>query len=303
MRYAMVVMLVVCLALLAGRTAAAAPDALPEGAGGIAVKYPGDSGVEKDKRVLLYENFETAALDKNRWTDISNKAGALSFSDDVPAASAGKKSLLVTATLGANTGGHLFRRFERGVEKMHARWYVKFAPDSDYIHHFVHIVAELPATRWPTGGAGELPAGDKKFSTGLEPWGRWGKYPAPGAWNFYTYWWKMKQSGDGKYWGNSFMPEPAVVPERGRWYAMEMMVQANTPGRADGRQAFWVDGKKIGDFGGIEWRASADLKANAFWLMSYVTEHSAKTNKVNRVWFDDVVVATDYIGPIRKADR
>ncbi|MCX5648830.1 MAG: hypothetical protein NTX40_07010 [Planctomycetota bacterium] len=303
MRYAMVVMLVVCLALLAGRTAAAAPDALPEGAGGIAAKYPGDSGIEKDERVLLYENFETAALDKNRWTEISNKAGALSFSDDVPAASAGKKSLLVTATLGANTGGHLFRRFERGVEKMHARWYVRFAPDSDYIHHFVTIVAELPATRWPTGGAGELPACDKKFSTGLEPWGRWGKHPAPGAWNFYTYWWKMKQSGDGKYWGNSFMPEPAVVPERGRWYAMEMMIQANTPGRADGRQAFWVDGKKVGDFGGIAWRASADLKANAFWLMSYVTEHSAKTNKVNRVWFDDVVVATEYIGPIRKAER
>ena len=269
---------------------------------GIAAKYPGDSGVEKDERVLLYENFETAALDKNRWTDISNKAGALSFSDDVPAASAGKKSLLVTATLGANTGGHLFRRFERGVEKMHARWYVKFAPDSDYIHHFVHIVAELPATRWPTGGAGELPAGDKKFSTGLEPWGRWGKYPAPGAWNFYTYWWKMKQSGDGKYWGNSFMPEPAVVPERGRWYAMEMMVQANTPGRADGRQAFWVDGRLVGDFKGFEWRTAEDLKINAFWLMSYITDRWTE-NKVNRVWFDDVVVATEYIGPIRKADR
>ena len=113
----------------------------------------------------------------------------------------------------------------------------------------------------------------------------------------------MTQSGDGKYWGNSFMPEPPVVPERGRWYAMEMMIQANTPGKADGRQAFWVDGKKVGDFGGIEWRATADLQANAFWLMSYVTEHSAKTNKVNRVWFDDVVVATEYIGPIRKADR
>jgi len=64
-----------------------------------------------------------------------------------------------------------------------------------------------------------------------------------------------------------------------------------------------VDGKKVGDFAGIEWRSSPDLKINAFWLMSYITDHSAKTNKVNRVWFDDVVVATDYIGPIRKAGR
>ncbi|KKM75335.1 hypothetical protein LCGC14_1391370, partial [marine sediment metagenome] len=34
-----------------------------------------------------------------------------------------------------------------------------------------------------------------------------------------------------------------------------------------------------------------------FWLMLYVTGQSAKKNKVNTVWFDDIVVATEYIGP------
>jgi len=276
---------------------AATAGKLPEGASGIAAKFPGDAGIEKAPGVLLHEDFEAGAFDKTRWNDISNKAGALTFSDDVSAASAGKKSLLVTAKLGENTGGHLFRRFKPGVEKMHARFYVKFAPDCDYIHHFVHIVAENPPVLWPTGGAGECPAGDKKFSTGLEPFGFNGKSPPPGAWNFYSYWWKMKRSGDGKYWGNSFAPSPLVVPERGRWYAMEMMLQANTPGKADGRQAFWIDGKLIGDFTGIEWRTAADLKINAFTLMSYVTDRWTK-NKVNRVWFDDVVVATEYIGPV-----
>ena len=95
------------------------------------------------------------------------------------------------------------------------------------------------------------------------------------------------------------MPPAPVVPERGRWYAMEMMVQANTVGKADGRQAFWVDGKLVGDFGGIEWRTSADLKVNAFWLMSYITDLWTR-NKVNRAGFDDVVVATEYIGPTAK---
>jgi hypothetical protein len=107
----------------------------------------------------------------------------------------------------------------------------------------------------------------------------------------------MKKSGDGKYWGNSFAPPAPAVPERGRWYAMEMMVQANTVGKADGRQAFWIDGRLAGDFGGIEWRTTGDLKINAFWLMSYVTDRWTK-NKTNRVGFDDVVVATEYIGPI-----
>jgi phage terminase large subunit-like protein len=32
--------------------------------------------------------------------------------------------------------------------------------------------------------------------------------------------------------------------------------------------------------------------------MSYVTDRWT-ANKVNRVWFDDVVVATDYIGPVQ----
>ncbi|MBM4017825.1 MAG: hypothetical protein FJ288_05765 [Planctomycetes bacterium] len=276
---------------------AAAPARLPEGAAGIAAKFPGDAAIDKDPRVLLHEDFESGALDKIRWSEISNKAEALSFSDDVPAASAGRKSLLVTARLGANTGGHLFRRFKPGVERMHARFYVKFAPDCDYVHHFVHIVAENPPTPWPTGGAGECPPGDKKFCTGLEPCGFNGRQPPPGAWNFYSYWWKMKRSGDGKYWGNSFAPAAPAVPERGRWYAMEMMVQANTVGQADGRQAFWIDGRLVGDFGGIEWRTAADLKVNAFWLMSYITDRWTK-HPVNRVGFDDVVVATDYIGPI-----
>ena len=280
----------------AGR-AAAGGTALPEGSRGIAAKFLGDAGIEKDDRVLLHEDFESGAFDKQRWTEVSNKADALSFSSDVPPGSPGKKSLLVTAKLGENMGGHLFRRFERGTDRMHARFYVRFAPDCDYIHHFVHIVAENPPVRWPTGGAGELPAGDKKFSTGLEPWGNYKKFPPPGAWDFYTYWWKMKRSGDGKYWGNSFPPQTPSIPERGRWYAMEMMVQANTPGKADGRQAFWVDGRLVGDFTGIEWRSTANLKINAFWLMSYVTDLWTK-NKTNRVWFDDVVVATDYIGPL-----
>ena len=290
---------VAMVAALAAAPACLAAEPPAGESAGLAAKFPQDAGIDSDPRVLLHEDFESGAFDKSRWSEVSNKAEALSFTADVPADSAGKKSLLVTAKLGQNTGGHLFRRFKPGVDRMYARFYVKFAEDCDYIHHFVHIVAENPPVPWPTGGAGLCPEGDKKFSTGLEPCGANAKYAPPGAWNFYTYWWKMKRSGDGKYWGNSFMPTPPVIPARGRWYAMEMMVQANTVGQADGRQAFWIDGQKVGDFGGIEWRTTADLKVNAFWLMSYVTDRWTK-NPTNRVWFDDVVVATEYIGPLAK---
>ena len=59
-------------------------------------------------------------------------------------------------------------------------------------------------------------------------------------------------------------------------------------------------GKKLAHYKDINWRASEELKLNGFCLMLYVTDRSAtdaKPGKVNRVWFDDIVVATKYIGP------
>ncbi|MCK4626724.1 MAG: hypothetical protein KAV00_15530, partial [Phycisphaerae bacterium] len=268
----------------------------------IAAKYPGDKGIEKDPAVILHENFEDAkkVFDKKRWPSISNKAGALKLVREPKNVHSGKQSLQITATLGKNTGGHLFRRFKKGHEKMHARFCVKFARDIDYIHHFVHMGAELPAYRWPTGGAGLLPAGNKKFSIGIEPTGFRKKTPPPGGWHFYCYWWKMPRSGDGKYWGQGFAKKPYAVPKRGKWYCVECMTKCNTPGKPDGQVALWIDGKKLAHHKNINWRSSKKLKLNAFNLMLYVTKHSAKTNKVNTVWFDDVVVATEYIGPPTK---
>ena len=278
---------------------------------GLAAKYPGDAGIGEDPAVLLHEDFEDARAvfskgPKARWTSISNKAGALTLTREPPNVRGGKRALQLTATLGRNTGGHLFRRFDHGYETLHIRFCVKFAEDIDYTHHFVHVAGELPAYRWPTGGAGERPAGDRKFTAAIEPWGQWGKYPPPGGWHFYCYWWKMPRSGDGKYWGaDPGRPKRAyAVPTRGRWYCVEMRVACNTPGKPDGEIALWIDGRKLAHHTNVNWRSSAKLKLNAVWPMLYVTEHSAKRNRANTVWFDDIVVATEYVGPpVRAAEQ
>src|SRR6266498_3342945 len=105
---------------------------------GIAAKYPADAGIERDPHVLFTENFETGSVEEigKRWGQISNKdKKVMDFSTDVPAASAGRHSLQMTATLGENTGGHLYTRLPRGAEKVFARFYVKFAAEAPYIHH------------------------------------------------------------------------------------------------------------------------------------------------------------------------
>jgi len=298
MRELCVTLLTAALACTALGAAPQADPASPDGLG-LAARYPGDKGLASDPAVLLHENFEdaTTVFDKKRWPSVSNKAGALKLVRDKANVHGGKQALQVTATLGKNTGGHLFRRFDKGVETMHTRFCVKFAPDIDYIHHFVHMAAQLPATSWPTGGAGLLPDGAKKFTVAIEPWSHWGKYPAPGGWHFYNYWWKMPRSGDGKYWGAGLAKAAYAVPKTGQWYCVEFMARCNTPGKPDGQAAVWIDGKKLAHHKTINWRSSDKLKLNAIWLMLYVTENSAKRNKINTVWFDDVVVATKYIGP------
>ncbi len=211
----------------------------------------------------------------------------------------GSKSLQVTATLGENTGGGLTKWFA-SAERVFVRFYTKFDPACDYVHHFCTLRANRGlegGDKWSGfGGAGERPAGDERFSTALEPWGNWGRWPPPGRWNFYSYWHLMDQSPDGRYWGNAFRPAEQPNIRRGEWICAEMMLKHNTPGRDDGEQAYWIDGELRGHWRGIQWRTSPTLWANAFTLESYVTDRWTK-KPINVVYFDNVVIAKAYIGP------
>ena len=303
----------------------------------IAAKHPGDVGIERDARVLFAENFENGTLAdvSKRWTETNNKGGKLmELIADSPTNSAGQRSLQITATLGENTGGHLYKRLARGVEKLHARFYVKFAGDAGYTHHFVHLGGYNPPTNWPQGHAGERPGGDDRVTIGIEPNGERGSVPPPGGWSFYSYWPEMKISGDGRYWGNAIMPETPLPVPRGRWQCVEVMAKLNSaPDKSDGELALWLDSEQVmhiakgtprgpwngegfklpklgGEpFEGFRWRTSDDLKLNFFHLSHYVTENAARQNKVAnpnrtlRVWLDDIVLATDYIGPIQAISK
>jgi len=263
--------------------------------GGLASLYPGDEGIERDPRVLFVEDFETGTPEEigARWGNITKREN-FSFSGDIPANSPGERSIRIAEN------GHLFTH-PKSVDTLYARFYVKFHQKTGYIHHFVHLVADRTPEPWPKGGAGETPPGDAKFSTGIEPTGRWGKFPPPGVWNFYTYWHEMKTKWGSVYDGKQEPIQP------GRWYCVEAMLKANSsPDEADGEQAFWVDGEPYGRFGGFRWRTTDKLKINSFWLLYYNTDQPAQHNKdpepksrVMQVWFDDIVLATEYIGPVR----
>jgi len=323
------VTLSLALGCVVGGLAVAAPPRLPEGRNGLASKYPGDLQIAGDSRVIFVENFEgTLDATRKRWDDVKNPAG-MSLSRDVPAYSPGKRSLLMTHVGGRGTGSHFYRRLLPGHEVVFARFYVKFDPECAPIHHFgTHLGGFNPPTRWPQGGAGERPSGRKRFTSGVEPGGkRW-------EWDFYTYWQGMHVHGDGRYWGTPFLvgADKAGVA-RGRWICVEMMLKMNTPlSSSNGEQAFWIDGKlwrhegqvvsHIGNgfprgrwtggwwrpdssseaaFEGFRWRTDPKLTVNYIWTYLYITK--APKGHGSRVWFDHIVVAKEYIGPIETGDR
>ncbi|MEA2064005.1 MAG: hypothetical protein U9P14_09935, partial [Gemmatimonadota bacterium] len=265
----------------------------------------------------------------------------LEFVTESPPDSKGQRCLRMTATKGHDAGGHLWKLLDQGYDQLYARFYVKFAHDHPYTHHFVTLGARMNSPSYPIGGAGSRPKGNVSFNTGIELGNRRESDP-PGAWFFYTYWCEMRSyetpEGEGaKCFGNPFRP---VVPEqapRDKWQCIEFMIKCNSaPDKHDGEQAFWVDGRLVARFApgmpegtwltdkfhvsgphntnpqpfkGFRWRTTNELKINTFWLQYYMASVFRRdmrpenpdipynSNK-GQVWFDDIVLATEYIGPI-----
>ncbi len=276
------------------------------GQASIAAKYPGDVGIEKDPEVLFAENFETGDLKK--WDQVR---GGVALTEEKP--HGGHQCVRMTMERGRNTGGDTIKWFLPGADTVYARFYVRFSPDYQYCHHFVWLGANERTNRWSAFGKAGLKPDGTYYSSGMEPWFAWGRNPPPGEVSLYTYFLDMEPDRKmNKYWGNGFFPPgpgkgketgpKRVIPALGQWQCWEFMIQANSaPDKADGKQAMWVDGKLAGEFTGIRWRSDMDLKVNCLWLEHYGYDDSDPTREFwktkQSVWFDDVVVARNYVGP------
>lgn len=249
---------------------------------------------------VFADDFESGVLSR-RWNNINfSELARGGYETDPRYVHSGSRALRLTAvdSKGDASGSQLIRWFMPGYDKLFFRWYAMFAEDFDQgnLMHWTGIRGNRTDNKWSGfGKAGIRPNGADFFSTGAEPWRNWGRHPAPGEMSFYSYFPEMEVSSDGvHYWGNQFMPDTSFVVERGRWYCFEVMVKVNTPGKHDGEQALWVDGKKIIQVTGMRWRDSEILKLNAFVLGVYI--HQA--NRDNTCYYDDVAVSTDYVGPM-----
>ncbi len=281
---------------------------LPEGNNGIAARYPGDVGIASDPAVVFFDDFESYSSPNqltSRWsnyyqgsyTGIST-AGADVFS--------GSKSLQFQLPV---TGGEVSNAVVKNINPtqdiLFVRAYTKFESGFNTAsigHNGIRISSRYP-------GPGRVPNGTDFFFLDVENSVNYNE-AQPGYTHAYIYHPEQRsQWGDHWYpngrvlpydatlgnFGPEFIARPNVIPQTNRWYSYELMLKANTPGQRDGRVAVWIDGTLIADFPNVRVRDVATLKIDQIQLELHSKSNSVR---INRKWYDNVVAATSYIGPM-----
>lgn len=298
---------------------------------GLASKYPGDVGIDKDPAVVWTENFEEGSVATlvARYDD--SKQAGITLVSDVPTGSAGKASGKLTAS-GAGPNAVDFYKKLPGYDELYVRYYAKYEANVPWHHTGVWIGGYNPPTSYPNPQAGLKPNGDDRFSVSLEPM----EQGAAPRMDFYDYWmnmhsWMDVPMGTTAYYGNSFVHDPSLTA-KATWQCFELHVLLNPdPATAAGAElGVWVDDKVVAQFTDaaplgywvkdkfcpsaatgtectqykpatptlvpldLRYRSTANLKLNVFWPQNYITDTGSGS-----VSYDDMVLAKTRVGCLR----
>ena len=319
MRSALFAARIVLFALLIFAVPARAqePPKLPEGNTGIASKYQGDSGIDKDPAILFAYDFEadSSADDLRRFWNTVFHDDTIRITTTASDVHHGRKALELTfPKRDGDVGNGLMKKLGTELDTVFLRYYLKFDKDLDVsAAGSFHNGGTISAKYHINGGStpGKRADGHNKFLVGYEC-SIYSEAPAPGHLSVYVYHPEQRQNfGDIFFptgivqpntsiphnFGERFEPRANALPELGKWHCFEFMVKANAAGARDGRIACWLDGKLIADFPNLRLRDVDNLKIDILTIGGYINPNRVRTNTL---WFDDVVAATSYIGPLRE---
>ncbi len=292
------------------QAAIAAGQALPQGDTGIASRHPGDGGIASDPAVIFADDFEsysaTSGLTGSGKWNTYYQAGNTRISTAAGSFYAGAKALELTMPqTNSEVANAVVKDLPVKRDVIFVRAYTKFEAGFNGTtegHNGIRISGSYP-------GPGNVPNGSNFFLYTVENSVYYGE-AYPGPINIYAYHPEQRgQWGDHFYptgkvlpidsqpgsFGPTFVARPNFTPQTDRWYSYEMMVKLNTPGQRDGRVAVWIDGNLVADFPNLRMRDTTSVKIDQVQL-----ELHGKNNpsRADRKWYDNVVFATSYIGPV-----
>lgn len=248
---------------------------LPEAEAGLAAKYPGDQGIEKDPSVLFAEGFEGKDLPVAGY----GKPGGFYDLQGVPKlmyptdkeAAVGKQSLELFHPQSVISPQWFHRSFP-GQDTVYVRFYRKF--EKDWVwpvlgQHDTYLFAgkyNSPAATDLTfyldvSGVQQKwhspPTADRRATKNAVVDGVFNMQPLPVL--------KASYQGPDLEFGigspiishvgwDNYYPLPynmsaGPVLQGGRWYCIEYMGKLNSPGKRDGQARVWIDGQLITEMG------------------------------------------------------
>lgn len=269
---------------------------------GLAAKYPGDVGIASDPKVIFADGFESG--DISAWNEGNRrpKKHPVVVVSDPHNVHSGRFAARADFIKGVSQAGGISHSFLPGYDEIYVRWYVKFSSnfvvENDLHHQRIQGRRIRGPRRWVS--AGNRPKGDDAFSAGVDAYTRWKRYPGPGYFHFYSYFPTMKAGWQGKYWGNTTEPEEPILIKPDTWYCVEHRCKVNTVNPdgsylEDGEEELWVNGIHQILVKGRVWRTSDVLRCNAISMGFWMTKPPERNQQM---WVDDIVVATEYIGPM-----
>lgn len=296
-------------AAASGEIDPAAVTPLPEGNTGIAALYPSDAGIGSHPAVIFTDDFESYGNASELWDRWDNvfQMYLTRIATESGRVYRGNQALeFRIPQLDGEISNAVIKNLTPVEEVVFIRYYTKF----DAGHYSVqsnHNGAGIQANYCCPG----VPAnGSNKFYVGLENSRGSTAEASPGPSHLYIYHPEQRsQWGDHWYpdgtvspytylpgdFGPDFVPRPNYTPALDRWHAVEFMVKNNTPGQRDGRIAFWVDGVLIADYPSVRLRDIDTLDIDKVSLSFHI---NGDTPRENYKWYDNVVVARSYIGPL-----
>jgi len=298
----------------AGTAGSGATGDLPEGDTGIAARHPDDEGIDTDPDVIFFDDFESYSdpSELNDRYDAVYQNQYVTLATDTAHVYAGNQALELTLP---QQDDELSDSVDKVIapeeDVLFLRYYSRFNPPYDVVGS-AHNGSSVSAHYFVNGNATPgVPAnGTNKFLVNLENWRGEEATASPGLLNVYVYHPEQRDVyGDHFFpngevmpntslpfdFGPDFVSRPQIIQELDRWYCYELMVKANTPGQTDGRIAFWLDGELSGDFPNLYFRDIDTLKIDRFGLNFHAG--SSPNGEINK-WYDNVVAARSYIGPI-----
>jgi len=295
--------------LAGGVTYAQSPNPLPSGNNGIAAKYPGDSNIKSDPNVIFADDFESYSSESQLWGNWDNiyQQQDVQITTDPANVFSGQRSLeMRVPAQSTEVANAVVKKLNPTRDTVFVRVYTKFVAGynvSGSEHNGIAISSQYCCPGVPANGT-------NKFYVDVEN-SRDAVSANPGFTNSYVYYPEQRDLY-GDHWfpdgtilpfsntpgnfGPYFVPRPDFIPVLDRWYSYELMVKANTPGLRDGRVAIWIDGTLIADFQNVRLRDVDTLKIDAVELDLYIKANTVPTDTVK--WYDNVVIATSYIGPM-----